>query len=64
MTNRSFLNTLAVSRKISISLRTKLSFRRFSYRERIRLDVSGLSAGQYSVEVNGAVATLNLMENH
>jgi hypothetical protein len=34
------------------------------FRERIRLDVSGLSAGQYSVEVNGAVTTLNLMESH
>ena len=34
------------------------------FRERIRLDVSGLSAGQYSVDVNGAVTTLNLMESH
>jgi hypothetical protein len=34
------------------------------FRERIRLDVRGLSAGQYSVDVNGAVTTLNLMEDH
>ena len=34
------------------------------FRERIRLDVRGLSAGQYSVDVNGAVTTLNLMETH
>ncbi len=30
------------------------------FRESIRLDVSGLSAGQYAVDVNGAVTTLNL----
>ncbi len=34
------------------------------FRERIRLDVSGLSAGQYGVDVNGAVTTLNLREDH
>ncbi len=30
------------------------------FRESIRLDVSGLPAGQYAVDVNGAVTTLNL----
>ena len=34
------------------------------FRERTRLDVSGLSAGQYGVDVNGAVTTLNLREDH
>jgi inhibitor of cysteine peptidase len=34
------------------------------FRERILLDVRGLSAGQYSVDVNGAVTTLNLREDH
>lgn len=34
------------------------------FRESVRLDVSGLSAGQYAVDVNGAVTTLNLAENH
>jgi hypothetical protein len=34
------------------------------FRERIRLDVGGLSAGQYGVDVNGAVTTLNLREDH
>jgi inhibitor of cysteine peptidase len=34
------------------------------FTEEIALDVSGLSAGQYTVDVNGTVATLTLMEDH
>lgn len=34
------------------------------FRERIRLDVRGLSAGQYGVDVNGAVTTLDLRDDH
>jgi inhibitor of cysteine peptidase len=34
------------------------------FRETIRLDVKGLSAGSYAVEVNGAVNSLILIEDH
>jgi inhibitor of cysteine peptidase len=34
------------------------------FQERIELEVDGLSAGQYALEVNGVTATLNLMEDH
>ena len=34
------------------------------FRETIRLDVSGLSAGSYAVDVNGAVNTFTLAEDH
>jgi inhibitor of cysteine peptidase len=34
------------------------------FQETIPLDVSGLSAGQYSVEVNGVTASFNLTEDH
>jgi hypothetical protein len=34
------------------------------FREEVLLDVSGLSAGQYAVDVNAAVTTLNLREDH
>lgn len=34
------------------------------FKETISIDVDGLSAGQYTVEVNGVPATLNLTEDH
>lgn len=34
------------------------------FRESIRLDVSGLQAGSYAVDVNGAVASFTLTEDH
>lgn len=57
-------------RTIKVTLYTRRSDDAFCapvlvpFRERIRLNVSGLSAGQYSVEVNGAATTLNLTESH
>ena len=35
-----------------------------SFEERVRLDVSGLRAGSYAVDVNGAVTSFTLMEDH
>lgn len=34
------------------------------FEENISINVDGLSAGQYTVEVNGVPATLNLTEDH
>lgn len=34
------------------------------FEERVRLDVSGLRAGSYAVDVNGAVTSFTLMEDH
>ena len=34
------------------------------FKENIPINVDGLSAGQYTVEVNGVPATLNLTEDH
>ena len=34
------------------------------FEENIAINVDGLSAGQYTVEVNGVPATLNLTEDH